>query len=177
MIPDKVFSRKVPTLCLDSGIVSPLRLCWVKSVCVFRCNQPPALLAEWPGSFRCHCGNTWVERTPNKSQHTNLILEEKILLLVLPGFKLTTFRSQIWGCYQQAILAIKMTFTELIKWLPTLATQHFQVDGWIFEGDLRRRSSMRPVDRNGIKENTFTAVFFCFWSGMWKINVWKVQKH
>ena len=60
----------VPTPCLDSGIVSPLRLCWVKSVCVFRCNLPLAPLAEWPGSFTCHCGNTVVERTPNNSQHT-----------------------------------------------------------------------------------------------------------
>ena len=24
---------------------------------MFRCNLPPALLAEWPGSFTCHCGN------------------------------------------------------------------------------------------------------------------------
>ena len=45
---------------------SPLRLHWVKSVCMFRCNMPPALLAECPGSFMCHCGNTGVERTPNK---------------------------------------------------------------------------------------------------------------
>ena len=29
--------------------VSPLQLCWVKGVCVLRCNLPPALLAEWPG--------------------------------------------------------------------------------------------------------------------------------
>ena len=26
-------------------------LYWVKGVCQFRCNLPPALLAEWPGSF------------------------------------------------------------------------------------------------------------------------------
>ena len=32
-------------------IVSPLRLHWIKSACVFRCNLPPALLAEWQGSF------------------------------------------------------------------------------------------------------------------------------
>ena len=31
-------------------------------VCVFSCNLPPALLAEWPGSFTCYCGNTGVER-------------------------------------------------------------------------------------------------------------------
>ena len=28
------------------------------TVCVFRCNLPPSLLAKWLGSFTCHCGNT-----------------------------------------------------------------------------------------------------------------------
>ena len=32
--------------------------------CVFRCNLSPALLAGWPGSFTCYCGNTEVERIP-----------------------------------------------------------------------------------------------------------------
>ena len=50
-----------------TAAVSPLWLCWVKVICVFRCNLPPALLADWPGSFTCHCGNTGLERTPNKS--------------------------------------------------------------------------------------------------------------
>ena len=33
---------------------------------VYAClaNLPPALLAEWPGSFTCYCGNTGVERIP-----------------------------------------------------------------------------------------------------------------
>ena len=62
-------SRQVPTLCLDSSIVSLLRLHWVMGVCMFRCNLPPALLAKWPGSFTCHCGNTGVEQTLNNSQH------------------------------------------------------------------------------------------------------------
>ena len=61
VFPDKLcvnlFPERVPTQCLDSGIVSPLRLCWVKGVCVFRCNLPPALLGEWPGSITCHSGN------------------------------------------------------------------------------------------------------------------------
>ena len=30
----------------------------------FSCNLPLALLAEWPGSFTCYCGNTGVERIP-----------------------------------------------------------------------------------------------------------------
>ena len=51
------FSRYVPIVYLDS-IVSPLRLRWIKGVCVSRCNLPLALLAEWPGSLTCHYGNT-----------------------------------------------------------------------------------------------------------------------
>ena len=94
------FPDKVPTQCLDNGIVSPLRLRWVKSVCVFRCNLPPALLAEWPGSFSCHCGNMWVKRTPNKNQHTKLTLEKKILL---PRFELAIFQSRVRRTNQQAI--------------------------------------------------------------------------
>ena len=36
-----------------------------------------------------------MERTPNKSQHKKLTLEEKILLPLLPGFELGTFRSRV----------------------------------------------------------------------------------
>ena len=32
--------------CLDSGMVSSLRLLKIKGVCVFRCNLSPALLVE-----------------------------------------------------------------------------------------------------------------------------------
>ena len=50
MFPEKLrvspFPDIFPTPCLDSGIISPLRLRWVKGVCVFRCNLPPALLVE-----------------------------------------------------------------------------------------------------------------------------------
>ena len=55
----------------------PHRLHGVKSICVLSCNLPPALLAEWPGSFTCYCGNLGLERAPNKSQHTKLTLERK----------------------------------------------------------------------------------------------------
>ena len=34
---------------------------------MFSCHLPPALFAEWRGSFMCRCSNTGVERTPNKS--------------------------------------------------------------------------------------------------------------
>ena len=41
----------------------PLQLRLVKGVCVFRCNLPPALFAEWSESFTCHCVNMGVEWT------------------------------------------------------------------------------------------------------------------
>ena len=50
----------------------PHRLRWVKGVCAFRCNLPPALFGRMTVFFTCHCGNTRVERTPNKSQHIKL---------------------------------------------------------------------------------------------------------
>ena len=68
---------------------------WVKGVCVFRCNLLHALLAEWLGSFTCHCGYTGVERTTNKGQHTKFTLEKKILPPLLLGFELATFWSQV----------------------------------------------------------------------------------
>ena len=80
---------------VDSGIVRQLRLCWVKGVFVFRCNLPPVLFVGWPRSFTCHCGNTGVERIPNKSQHTKLTSEKKILPPLLPGFELAIFRSRV----------------------------------------------------------------------------------
>ena len=39
----------------------------------------------------CHCGNTGVERTPNKRQHIKLTLEKEILPHFLLGFELPTF--------------------------------------------------------------------------------------
>ena len=90
-----LFPWQVPTLYLDS-IVSPLWLHWVKGVCVFRCNLPSALFAEWSGFLL-------VEWTLSKSQHrkltperkTTTTQEQKILLRLLLGFKLTTVWSQV----------------------------------------------------------------------------------
>ena len=86
---------------------SPLWLHWVEGVCIFRCNLPPALLAKWPGSFICQCSNEGMEWTPNRSQHTKLTLDKKILPLLLPGFKLTTFQLWVWQwhSYHKAIPA------------------------------------------------------------------------
>ena len=102
----QLVSWSVPTLCLDSSLVSPLQFHWVKGVCMFRCNLPPALLAEWPGSFTSYCSNTGEEQTQNKSQHTKLTLEKKNLLPLLPGFELAIFRSRVRHSNQQAIPAI-----------------------------------------------------------------------
>ena len=66
---------------------------WIEGACVLRWNLSPALLAQWPGSFTCHCGNMGAERTPSKSQHRKLTLEKKILPPFLPG--LATFRSRV----------------------------------------------------------------------------------
>ena len=74
--------------CLDST-ASPLQLRWVKGV-------PPVLLAEWPRSFMCHCGNMGVEWTLNNSQHTQSTLEKKILPPLLLAFKPATFWSRNW---------------------------------------------------------------------------------
>ena len=53
----------------------------------------------------CHGGGTEVERTPNKSQHTKLTLDEKILPPLLPGYEVATFRSRVRRSNQQAIPA------------------------------------------------------------------------
>ena len=50
-VPRQIACELVSLIYLDSK-VSPLRHGWIKGVCVFRCNLPPALLAKWPGSLR-----------------------------------------------------------------------------------------------------------------------------
>ena len=47
-------------------------------ICVI-CNLPPPLLAEWPGSFTCHCSNMGMEQTPNKNKLRELTVEKTIL--------------------------------------------------------------------------------------------------
>ena len=48
---------------------------------MFRCNLPLALLAEWPGSFMCHCSNMgWIGH--QRSQHINSAEENS---LAAPG--------------------------------------------------------------------------------------------
>ena len=69
------------------------------------CNLPPALLAEWLGSFTCYCSNIGVEWIII-SQHRKLILEKKILLPpLLQGFEPANFQSRLLRCNHWAIPA------------------------------------------------------------------------
>ena len=99
VLPDELrvssFSNRFPHCTWTEAQTAHSDFVGSRGVCVFRCNHPPALLAEWPESFTCRCGNTGVERTPNKSQHTQLALQKKILPTLLPGFELATFRSRV----------------------------------------------------------------------------------
>ena len=93
VFPDELHVSSIPDRFphCACGIVRLLWLHWVKDVCMSRCNLPPILLAEWPGSFTCHCSTTGVEWTLNKSQYTKLTLERKILLPLLLRFEFATF--------------------------------------------------------------------------------------
>ena len=66
------------------------------SAYVFSCNLPPALLAEWPGSFTCYCGNTVWNRYQNKSQHRKLTLEKKFFPPLLQGLEPEPATFQSW---------------------------------------------------------------------------------
>ena len=72
-----VAKRNIKSCVFPDSIVSPLQLRLVKAVWVLRRNLSPALSEEWLGSFTCHCGNTGLERTPNKSRHRKLTPEKK----------------------------------------------------------------------------------------------------
>ena len=60
--------------------------------CLYSCNMPPALLAEWPVSFTCYCGNTVTQ-------------ENTFHLLHLPGLEPRTFWSRDRHCNHWAISA------------------------------------------------------------------------
>ena len=78
-----------------------------QSACVYSCSTPPALLAEWPGSFTCYCGNTVTQ-------------ENTIHLLHLPGLEPRTFWSRDRRCNHWAISAPH-------KWLLQTVWRHEHV--------------------------------------------------
>ena len=61
----------------------------------FSCNMPPALLAEWPGSFTCYCGNMGVEWILKWVITKHWPWWRKFLLFLL-GLEPTTFWSWVW---------------------------------------------------------------------------------
>ena len=102
---------------------SQLTLTWLGQGCMHvRWNLPPALLAKWLESLHAAAVTRGVEQTPNKSQHTKLTLEKKILPLLLLGFKLATLWSWIQRSYQQAIQAPNRGIT-----VPLYSTHRQQV--------------------------------------------------
>ena len=65
---------------------------------MFRCNQPPAFLAERPRSVMRYCGNTQLEgihQQQQQNQHRKFAVEKKILQLLPPGIEPSTFRSRV----------------------------------------------------------------------------------
>ena len=106
MFPDKLCVSSFPDRFPRYALWHSQPTHWVKGARVLRYNLPSALLAEWLGSFMCHCGNMRVKWTPNKSKHTKLTLDKKILPLLLPGSNSQPF-NQVQRSYQQAILALK----------------------------------------------------------------------
>ena len=117
--------------------------------------------------FTCHCSNTGVERTPNKSQHTKLTVEKKkILPSLLPRFELSTFRSRVRRSNQQAIPAPKLVrFSStprliiLTIWLYVYSNLCGNVDQLVQHGPSRRRRRFDSPVRQGIflPESTFSA--------------------
>ena len=67
------------------------------------------------GLLRATVVTRGVERTPNKSQHTKLTPEKKILPPLLPGFELATFRSRVRRSNQQAISAPQHDYYKRFK--------------------------------------------------------------
>ena len=72
---------------------SPLRLHLIKGVCVFRCNLPPALLAEWLGSFIYHCGTTRDEYQLHQSLYLSL---DPCILVLTDTMSLTPWDWHVW---------------------------------------------------------------------------------
>jgi len=81
--------------------------------CVFSCNLPPALLAEWPGSFTCYCGNTKVERIPKYKSAQKVTPGEKNTPSLLQGFKSATFQTRVLRYNHWVIPAPNCTHTRL----------------------------------------------------------------
>ena len=61
-------------------------------MCMFKRNLPPAHLAEWPGSFMCHCCNTGVERLLKQESEQKVDWRRKFSHRSRRGIEPATFR-------------------------------------------------------------------------------------
>ena len=109
MLPESCFfligSHTVP------GQLSPHWLPWVKGVCVFKRNLPPALLAEWQGSFTCYCSNTgWNGNWIRASTEVNF--GEENLLPLMPGLGTCNLSIISPALYQPACLDAKWSVVQ-----------------------------------------------------------------
>ena len=87
-------------------------------------------------NISCHCGKTGLERTPNKSQHTKLTLEMKILLRLLPEFETATFRSRVrlgtsrrWTCVVK-LVSYRVTSGRITHQFQTQVSKS-QIESWL----------------------------------------------
>ena len=69
---------------------------YMQGACVFSCNLPQALLAEWPGSFTCYYLNTGEKMDTKISQHRKLTLEKKILPPHFRELEPETIQPYVW---------------------------------------------------------------------------------
>ena len=130
----------------------------------------------------CHCGNTGVEQTPSKSQHTKLTLEKKVLLPLLPGFELTTFWPRVW-CFTDKLFSIwlwkyknrkKKCSSKQSKWEKLNSWQ------WKIEKNEKKKKSKKTtttttfnIEKNTAVRRIPVAARFCTHSLFEYRRVWK----
>ena len=99
------------------------------AMCMFSCNLPPALLAEWPGSFMSYCCNTgwthteirvstgswpWMRKFPARIWSFNLLITSPVLYhwaIPTPGDKATALCWQTGWCLAMSVLSPFQYFT------------------------------------------------------------------
>ena len=94
------------------------------------CNLPPALLAEWLGSFKCFCSNS----NSKISQHRKLTVEKKILQPLLLGLKSVTFQPWVWCSTHWTIPAIWLLYLYLFGTFQHPGTWHKRNGGGLHSG-------------------------------------------
>ena len=59
LVPRETSAFSVHILCTPYSHAPVYSFIWshILYICVFSCNLPPVLLAEWPWSFACYCSN------------------------------------------------------------------------------------------------------------------------